>query len=114
MANKANKTKALMRGSNHQPVPSFTEFSSQDVSGADIKSPFFYNTGVTGITVPVDAWEWNMSSTQLIRVSSREDMASYDEVAASTRQVWPCGNIDTIYIQGPTVGGTVTFHWNSL
>jgi hypothetical protein len=114
MSEKVSKTESLMKDADNLAIQKSTVFSSQDISGADIKSPYFYTTGVTGITVPVNALDIVLNSSQLMRISSRQDFASYDEIRANVRQTLPCSDVDVIYIRGATVGGTINFRWQGL
>ena len=111
----SSKTKALSKDANNNNIQITTKFRSRD--GDDITfsaSPFAYTTGIIGLTVPSDAYEFIVNPNTLLHVSNLDIMTDYDEVAASTKESFPCSELDRIYIRGGTVGGTINFRFHLL
>lgn len=106
--------KGLGRDSNNEPIQITTTFQCQDGHTTPTVSPFGYTTGTLGLTVPNNAYEFIVNPNTLMHISTSDTMANYDEVAASTKESFPCSAIDVIYIRGATVGGTAAFRWHLI
>ena len=109
------KNKALTKDANNNNIQITTKFRSRDGDDTTFSaSPFAYTTGIIGLTVPTNAFEFIVNPNTLLHVSDLDTMTDYDEVQASTKEAFPCAEMDNIYIRGGTVGGTINFRFHLL
>jgi|TARA_B100001964_G_scaffold1630_1_gene1911 hypothetical protein len=113
MSERPDKVKSLLKGADNNPVQITTKFKCRD-EYSDFSSPYAYTTAIVGMTVPLEAYEFIVCPNTLLHISDVGNMADYDEIAADSKEAFPCADLDKIFIRGGTAGGTLTFRYHHL
>lgn len=90
--------KALARDTNQEAVQTGSSFVVADATGTPKTSPLAVSSSVITITVPDRAIEFIVNPSAAMRISSEVAMATYDVIAANTKESIPCARMQSIYV----------------
>ena len=91
-----------------------------------VNSPIGYTTQPIEIDIPDYAYECVVTPNTRIDISTDANMSTYDKVYPFSKDTFPCGRLDKIYVRADdsvwqyqpagvgALGGTVSFRWNVL
>lgn len=94
---------SLIKDENAISVQIGSSFLTSDASDSPKNSPLTLSGSVQAIAVPADAVEFIIYPiTNDVKVSELSALTTYDSVAKSTKESFPCARMSNIYIQGTT------------
>lgn len=104
----------LVREDDNEALQILTKFQTEDGAVPSNRSPLIYSTVIKKIVVPNDVFEFVLSPSTDLRISSLPNVSNYDKILAGSKEVLPIGRMSNVYIRGDVAGGTLFFRFHTL
>ncbi len=104
----------LVRDQNKIAVQIGSNIQTSDNTATPQNSPLSYAGSVLTIVPPDRAVEFIVQPTTALRISEVSNMATYDVIAANTKESIPCARAAAIYIVRDSASGTANFRFTLI
>lgn len=110
--NPQKMTSGLVRDDNGDQIQIGSGFQTQDAASSPVTSPLTMTGSTQTLAVPTNAVELIVNPSVSMNVSEVVSMATFDVIAASTKESIPCARMPFVYINGAS--GTLNFRFTVI